>query len=77
VIGVPDDKWGETVKAIVVMKSGKTATSSEIVNFIRERIAGFKTPKSVDFIEALPRNASGKILRGHLRDPYRAGKIAR
>ena len=74
VVGVPDDKWGEAVKAIVVMKPGKKATPSDIINFTRERIAGFKTPKSVDFIEALPRNASGKILRRHLRDPYWAGK---
>jgi acyl-CoA synthetase (AMP-forming)/AMP-acid ligase II len=74
VIGVPDDQWGEAVKAIVVMKSGKQATSSDIINFTRERIAGFKTPKTVDFIEALPRNASGKILRRHLRDPHWAGK---
>jgi fatty-acyl-CoA synthase len=74
VVGVPDDQWGEAVKAIVVMKSGKQATSSDIINFTRERIAGFKTPKTVDFIEALPRNASGKILRRHLRDPYWAGK---
>ena len=74
VIGVPDEKWGEAVKAIVVMKPGKKATPSDIINFTRQRIAGFKTPKSVDFIEALPRNASGKILRRHLRDPYWAGK---
>ena len=74
VIGIPDDKWGEAVKAIVVMKPGKTATSSDIINFTRERIAGFKTPKSVDFLEALPRNPSGKILRRNLRDPYWAGK---
>jgi acyl-CoA synthetase (AMP-forming)/AMP-acid ligase II len=74
VVGVPDDQWGEAVKAIVVMKSGKKATSAEIIGFTRQRIAGFKTPKTVDFIEALPRNASGKILRRHLRDPYWAGK---
>jgi fatty-acyl-CoA synthase len=74
VVGVPDDKWGEAVKAIVVMKPGKSATPTEIINFTRERIAGFKTPKTVDFIEALPRNASGKILRRHLRDPHWAGK---
>ena len=74
VIGVPDEKWGEAVKAIVVMKQGKTATGTDIINFTRERIAGFKTPKSVEFIEALPRNPSGKILRRHLRDPYWAGK---
>src|SRR6267378_3283740 len=74
VVGVPDDKWGEAVKAIVVMKPGKQTTATDIINFIRERIAGFKTPKSVDFIEALPRNPSGKILRRNLRDPYWAGK---
>jgi acyl-CoA synthetase (AMP-forming)/AMP-acid ligase II len=74
VVGVPDEKWGEAVKAVVVMKPGRTATSSDIIDFTRERIAGFKTPKSVDFIEALPRNASGKILRRQLRDPYWAGK---
>ena len=73
-IGVPDDTWGEAVKAIVVLRKGKQATASEIINFTRERIAGFKTPKSVDFIEALPRNASGKILRRNLRDPHWAGK---
>jgi acyl-CoA synthetase (AMP-forming)/AMP-acid ligase II len=74
VIGIPDDRWGEAVKAIVVMKQGKEATASDIINFTRERIAGFKTPKSVEFIEALPRNPSGKILRRHLRDPYWEGK---
>jgi acyl-CoA synthetase (AMP-forming)/AMP-acid ligase II len=74
VIGIPDDKWGEAVKAIVVMKPGKTASAADIINFTRERIAGYKTPRSVDFIEALPRNPSGKILRRHLRDPYWAGK---
>ncbi len=74
VVGVPDDTWGEAVKAIVVMKPGRRATASDIIHFTRERIAGFKTPKTVDFIDALPRNASGKILRRHLRDPYWAGK---
>jgi len=74
VVGVPDDIWGEAVKAVVVMKQGKQASASDIINFTRERIAGFKTPKTVDFIEALPRNASGKILRRHLRDPHWAGK---
>jgi acyl-CoA synthetase (AMP-forming)/AMP-acid ligase II len=74
VVGVPDEKWGEAVKAIVVMKPGKNATGSDIINFTRERIAGFKTPKTVEFIQALPRNASGKILRRHLRDPYWEGR---
>ncbi|MDB5484603.1 MAG: putative long-chain-fatty-acid CoA ligase, partial [Tardiphaga sp.] len=74
VVGVPDDQWGEAVKAVVVMKPGKQASATDIMRFTRERIAGFKTPKSVDFIEALPRNASGKILRRSLRDPYWEGK---
>src|SRR5580700_899324 len=74
VVGVPDDVWGEAVKAIVVMKKGKTVTASDIIGFTRQRIAVFKSPKTVDFIDALPRNASGKILRRHLRDPYWVGK---
>ena len=73
VIGVPDEKWGEAVKAVVVLKPGKQATPADIIAWARERIAGFKTPKSVDFIDALPRNASGKILRRELREPYWAG----
>jgi acyl-CoA synthetase (AMP-forming)/AMP-acid ligase II len=74
VVGVPDEKWGEAVKAIVVMKPGRQATPADIVAFTRTRIAAFKTPKSVEFIDGLPRNPSGKILRRHLRDPYWAGK---
>jgi acyl-CoA synthetase (AMP-forming)/AMP-acid ligase II len=74
VIGVPDDTWGEAVKAIVVLKPGAQTTASDIIGFTRSQIAAFKTPKTVDFIEALPRNASGKILRRHLRDPYWTGR---
>ncbi len=72
VIGVPDDKWGEAVKAVVVKKA--EVTPAELIAFARERIAGFKVPKSVDFIDALPRNASGKILKKELREPYWAGR---
>lgn len=74
VFGVPDDKWGEAVMAIVVAKAGKSISASDLLAFTRSRIAGFKTPKAVDFIAALPRNASGKILRRELRDPYWVGK---
>lgn len=77
VIGVPDDKWGEAVKAIVAPKPGVTPDAEDIIAFARTRIAAFKAPKTVDFIEALPRNASGKILRRELREPYWAGRTRR
>lgn len=77
VIGIPDEKWGEAVKAVVALKPGMTATPDEIITFARGRIAAFKAPKSVDFIDALPRNASGKILRKDLREPYWAGRERR
>ena len=68
---------GEAVKAIVVLKPGEKATPDDIIAFTRSRIAGYKLPKTVDFIEALPRNPSGKILRRELREPYWAGKERR
>ncbi|KQY99103.1 acyl-CoA synthetase [Caulobacter sp. Root1455] len=74
VIGVPDDTWGEAVKAVVALKPGAPEDPADIIAFAKSRIAGFKAPKTIDFIEALPRNASGKILRRELREPYWAGK---
>jgi fatty-acyl-CoA synthase len=74
VIGIPDDTWGEAVKAVVALKPGKELSATDLMKFTRERIAGFKAPKTIDFITALPRNASGKILRRQLRDPYWVGK---
>ncbi len=74
VIGIPDDKWGEAVKAVCVPKPGMTIDPDSVIAWARERIAGFKIPKSVDIIAALPRNASGKILRKDLRAPYWAGR---
>jgi acyl-CoA synthetase (AMP-forming)/AMP-acid ligase II len=77
VIGVPDEKWGEAVKAIVVAKPGASPDPAEIIAYARARIAGYKVPKSVDFTHALPRNPSGKILRRELREPYWRGHVRR
>ena len=77
VIGIPDEKWGEAVKAFVALKPGMTPDPASIIAFARTRIAAFKAPKSIDFIDALPRNASGKILRKDLREPYWAGRTRR
>ena len=70
VIGVPDERWGEAVKAVVVKKPDAEVTAGELITWARERIAGYKLPKSVDFIEALPRNPTGKILKRELRKSY-------
>lgn len=70
VIGVPDARWGEAVKAVVVVKAGVEVTAGELVEWARGRIAGYKLPKSVDFIDALPRNPTGKILKRELRKAY-------
>ncbi|MGB0969634.1 MAG: long-chain-fatty-acid--CoA ligase [Mycobacterium sp.] len=73
VIGVPDDKWGEAVKAFVVVAPGVMLSEADLIGFARARLAGFKLPKSVEFVTALPRNTSGKVLKRELRDPYWAG----
>ncbi len=72
VIGVPDDKWGEAVKAFIVLKDGEKASEREIVEWCRGKIAGFKKPKSIDFISRseMPRTTTGKILHRKLREKY-------
>jgi acyl-CoA synthetase (AMP-forming)/AMP-acid ligase II len=73
VIGVPHPRWGETVKAVVSLRGGTSATEAEIIEFCRPRLGGFERPRSVDFRDELPRTASGKVLKRVLREPYWAG----
>lgn len=74
VIGVPDERWGESVKAVVALKPGARASADELITFTRDRLAHFKCPRSVDLIDALPRNPSGKMLKRELRKQYWAGR---
>jgi acyl-CoA synthetase (AMP-forming)/AMP-acid ligase II len=73
VIGVPDEQWGETVKAIVVLKQDATATPEELIDHCRGKLGGFQRPRSVDFVSELPRNPSGKVVKRQLREPYWVG----
>src|SRR5438445_3317528 len=77
VIGVPHDAWGETVKAVVVRTPGAHPHPDEIIAFARARLAHYKCPTSVDFVETLPRNPSGKLLKRELREPYWRGRERR
>ena len=74
VIGIPSEKWGEEVKACVVAKPGHEIDPDSVIAYARENVAAFKAPKSIDVIPEMPRNASGKILRRQLRDPYWEGQ---
>jgi acyl-CoA synthetase (AMP-forming)/AMP-acid ligase II len=73
VIGVPDEKWGEAVKAVVVPKEGAQIKEQEIIDYCRDHMASFKKPKSVDVVKELPRNPYGKVLKTTLREPYWKG----
>ena len=77
VVSVPDDRWGEAVKAVVVLKPDHDIDEADLIGFARDRIAAFKVPKTVDFVDALPRNASGKVLRRELREKYWSGRERR
>jgi acyl-CoA synthetase (AMP-forming)/AMP-acid ligase II len=72
VIGVPDDRWGESIKAVVVLKPNASAVESDLIDFCRDRIAGYKRPRSVDFAASLPRNVLGKVVKATLRQRYPA-----
>jgi acyl-CoA synthetase (AMP-forming)/AMP-acid ligase II len=74
VIGVPDERWGEVPKAIVVAAPGQTLDTEQLLAWCRERMASFKCPKTVDVVSELPRNPTGKILKKDLRKPYWAGR---
>jgi acyl-CoA synthetase (AMP-forming)/AMP-acid ligase II len=74
VIGVPDDKWGEVPLAMVVAAAGAVVDEAALIAYCREHLAGFKCPRSVVVVDALPRNATGKILKRELRQPYWEGR---
>ncbi|MGH9022018.1 MAG: AMP-binding protein [Acidimicrobiia bacterium] len=74
VIGVPNEDWGEELKALVQLKEGTRATAKEILGLCRDRLADYKTPRSVDFVVEIPRNPSGKILKRQIRAPYWEGR---
>ena len=77
VFGVPHDQWGETVKAVVVLRQGMEATEDEMIEFCRGKLGGFERPTSVDFAARLPRNATGKVVKRELREPYWEGQARR
>jgi fatty-acyl-CoA synthase len=77
VIGVPDEAWGEVPKALVVLKPGQRLEARELIDFCRDRMAHFKAPKSVEFLEVLPKTATGKIQKFALREPYWQGQEKR
>ncbi len=74
VIGVPDVKWGEAIMAVCVPRGTRQPDDAELIAFCRERLGGFKIPRRYAFVDALPRNASGKVLKRELRAPYWAGQ---
>ena len=73
VIGVPDDHWGESVKAVVELRPGASASAEELIAFCGERLADYKKPRSVDFVDEMPRNPTGKLLKSLIREPYWKG----
>jgi acyl-CoA synthetase (AMP-forming)/AMP-acid ligase II len=70
VIGVPDKQWGEAIKAIIVKKTDTSVTEESVIAYCREKLAKYKVPKSVDFVDSIPRTLTGKILKKDLRRVY-------
>ena len=77
VIGVPDPHWGEAVKAVIELKKGAQTTPEQIIDFCKERLSGYKKPKSVEFVESLPVSSSGKVAKRELRERYWQGQVRR
>ncbi len=75
VIGIPDEQWGESVHAVIVLKPGMQATQEELIEHTRRQIAGYKVPRSLEFFsDPLPKSGAGKILKRELREKYWAGQ---
>jgi fatty-acyl-CoA synthase len=77
VIGVPDEKWGERPKAFVVLKAGATTTEDELLDHVRARIARYKAPREIEFVDELPKTSTGKTQKFALREKERAGEASR
>jgi long-chain acyl-CoA synthetase len=74
---VPDERWGESLKAVVERRRDAPLTAEALQAWCRERLADYKTPRSVEFVTELPRDPNGKVLKRHLREPYWAGRERR
>jgi long-chain acyl-CoA synthetase len=74
VIGVPDDKWGEAVKGLVIREKGSQVSEKELIDFCKNRLANYKKPRSIEFMEEFPKSTAGKVLKRELRQKYWQGR---
>ena len=72
-MGVPDEKWGEAVKAVIVLEEGAALSEQEVIDYCKKHLASYKKPRSVDFHESLPKSTLGKILKSKVREKYWRG----